>query len=145
MAAVANSTHQKRTRPRGLVPVDISRHHRPETTHRNGRQQRWSLQIRQARQISYQIEIGPSFSIQFPCPGFERHNCTDYNYYQTIAFGSCKSVLLQENPIKIKIFVFSHFYLLYHFINVEIIFLFIFKICISISLYGTLPWYFTKV
>lgn len=108
MAAVANSAHQKRARPRGLVPADVSRHHRPETTHRNGRQQRRSLQIRQARQISYQIEIGPSFSIQLPFAGFERHNCTDY--HQTIAFGSCKSLRCFRRILsKLKIFVFIYF------------------------------------
>jgi len=88
MAAVANSTHQKRTRPRGLVPADFSRHYRFETTYRNGRQQRRPLQVRQTRQISHQIEIGSSFSIQLPSAGFERYSCTDY--HQTIAFGSCK-------------------------------------------------------
>lgn len=90
MAAVANSAHQKRTRPRGLVPADISRHHRTEATHRNGRQQRRSLQVRQTRQISHQIEIGPSFSIQLPSAGLERDTRTDH--HQTIASGSCKSL-----------------------------------------------------
>jgi len=88
MATVANSAHKKRTRPRGFVPANVSRHHRLETTHRNGRQQRWPFQIRQARQISHQIEIGLSFSVQLPSSGFERYSCTDYN--QTIASGSCK-------------------------------------------------------
>lgn len=122
MAVVANSTHQKRTRPRGLVPADISRYHRPEAAHRNGRQQRWPLQVRQARQISYQIEIGFSFSVQLPFAGFERYNCSDY---QTIAFGSCESLL--HNLIKIKnlclyIFIFlSHFYtFICHSINFSI-------------------------
>jgi len=88
MATVANSAHKKRTRPRGLVPANVSRHHRLETTHRNGRQQRWPFQICQARQISHQIEIGPSFSVQLPSSGFERYSCADY--HQTIASGSCK-------------------------------------------------------
>lgn len=140
MAAVANITHQKRTRPRGLVPADISGHHRPEAAHRNGRQQRRSLQVRQARQISYQIEIGSSFSVQLPFAGFERHNCTDY--HQTIAFGSCESLWCFIILSKLKIFVliflyFCHTFTLLHIILLIFLFvfqIFIFKICISIPL-----------
>jgi len=123
MAVVANSTHQKRTRPCGLVPTDISRHHRPEAAHRNGRQQRWPLQVRQARQISYQIEIGSSFSVQLPFAGFERHNCTDY--HQTIAFGSCESLQCFIILSKLKIFVCTFLYF-YHISTLLYIILLIF-------------------
>lgn len=149
MAAIANSAHQKRTRPRGLISADISRHHRPEAAHRNGRQQRRSFQVRQTRQISYQIEIGSSFSVQLPFAGFERHNCTDY--HQTIASGSCKSLMF-HNLIKIKNLclrtckILYNIFICYDSINVGIIFLslkiFIFKICISISLFFS---WFSKV
>lgn len=88
MAAAANSAHQKRTRPRGPVPADVSGHHRAEAAHRDGRQQGRPLQVRQARQIGHQIEIGPSVSIQLPSAGLERHSCADH--HQTIASGSCK-------------------------------------------------------
>jgi len=88
MAAAANSTHKKRTRPRGPVPADVSRHHRPEAADRNGRQQRRPFQIRQARQIGHQIEIGPGLPVQLACAGSERSSCADY--HQTIASGSCK-------------------------------------------------------
>lgn len=91
MAAAANSAHQKRTGPRGPVPSDVSRHHRPEATHRNGRQQRWPLQICKTCQIGYQIEIGPRFSIQFPFTGPKRYNVA--HYHETIAFSSCKYYL----------------------------------------------------
>lgn len=90
MAAAANSANKKRTRPRGLVPADVSRHHRPKTADRNGRHQRRPLQIRQARQIGHQIKIGPGLAVQLASASFEGLNCT--NYHQTIAFGSCKSL-----------------------------------------------------
>jgi len=89
MAAAANSADQKRTRPRGLVPADVSRHHSPETAYRDGRQQRRPFQVRQTRQIGHPIEIGSGLAVQLSSAGPERHSCADY--HQTIALGSCKS------------------------------------------------------
>lgn len=91
MAAPANSAHQERAGPCGPVPADVSRHHRPQTAHRDGRQQRRSLQIRQTRQIGHQVEIGPSFSVQLTPAGPEGYSRADHR--QTIAFGSCKSFI----------------------------------------------------
>lgn len=88
MAAPANSAHQERAGPRGPVLADVSRYHRPETAHRDGRQQRRSLKICQTRQIGHQVEIGPSFSVQLTPAGPEGYSCADHR--QTIALGSCK-------------------------------------------------------
>lgn len=92
MAAPANSAHQERAGPRGPVPADVSRHHRPETAYRDGRQQRRPLQIRKTRQIGHQIEIGPSFSVQLTPAGPEGHSRAGHR--QTIALGSCKSLVI---------------------------------------------------
>lgn len=96
MAAPANSAHQERAGPRGPVPADVSGHHRPEAAHRDGRQQGRPLQVRQARPIGHQIEIGPSLPIQLPPAGPEGHNPADRR--QTIAPGSCESLITSFIP-----------------------------------------------
>lgn len=88
MASTANSTDKERARSRGAVSTDLQGHHRSETADRNRRQQRRSFEIRKAREIGYEIEIGTRFSIQLASSSVEGHRVT--HHCETVTSGSCK-------------------------------------------------------
>ena len=88
MAASTNSANKKRTGPGGPVPVDLPGHHCPEAANRDGRQQGWPLEVRQARQIGHQVEICSCVTVQLPSARPQGFRVA--NHRETVTPSSCK-------------------------------------------------------
>lgn len=88
MAAATDRPDQERTGPGGPVPLDVPRHNRLEAANRDGRHERWPVEIRQTCKIRHQVQVRPSIAIQLAPACSEGLGHT--RHHQTVPSGSCE-------------------------------------------------------